>query len=1289
MAGARTHAPRTAPARAAPVRRVVTAPRLATDTARLIQPALRVGAVNDPAEIQAIEMARRVEANSTPAPPPSPSAPPTAAPLRRGVDDQPNTDSLTAPPIPANQADFDLPAAKDVPTEALDSGDVDEIAKGEPADLPDAQPARRTPAAVVGREGGMAPADVAARVANPGTGRMLSPSIRSRMAPHFGTTFEDVRLHDQSADRDAAARIGARAFTHGRDIWLGPGESADDTALMAHELTHVVQQTTGADTLPHDLPRDAVRRDEDEGYFAGKAESYARQVPGYTLITVLYGKTLISGVTVQMSATNLLGGLFGLVPGGTAIFDKLNETHAIEDAFAWVKTRLNTLNITFARITALLAQVLDAAASFSPIENLKRLFKPLVDDILTFVSEITQKVLEFVIKAALKLAGPYAGAVWGVIEQARDAIRLILEDPLGFAKNLVRAVVGGFQQFGTNILDHLKKGVLGWLFGAMAGLGIELPERLDFRGLMSILLQIVGITYANFRKILVKKLGPKGEKMVSFIETSVEIVRVLITEGFLGVWQKILGMIDSFRETIIGGIGQMVSSAIVKAGIGWLAGLSNPIGAVIKVVLAIYDLVVTFLERLQQIAAVAQSVFSSMASIARGQVQTASDFIEQTIGRTVPVVLSFLAALIGLNGIPARISAVFDRLRAPVLRAMEKMVDFVVKKAKALFSKLIGKINSKRKLPGKTFKVGKTEHSIFAEKKGKGLRFMVASENPKPIESVDAATHAEVGNIKEEKSKQDADKLAEEVRQTDKNLDPFEKTNPENEKTPNKSATEKMTKTMDTDTSDLTREGAAIDSNIATTSNVEGTAALFRAKEPRIEGLEGLADGAYSNLKKRGEAVVAAKKFSFKMSDYYELDHTMEKQFPKLLLENLHLLGSKPTDDAQSDLLRSGKPREARNLAAGRAKGGAFADPAAAPLGKLGSPGFDKISEDAPQFPAIALYKGNHIVSKGKGLPGPEEIVKTARAAGGANPGAVVKQSLKRQVEAEVGEIRLAMGKDKDATPEIKASVEAGLAQMLSFNNGLYGMNATKPAPAVPLPNAADLNAGKGSEFAFGGAGVPDFEKQEGAGGPYSARQAGLGLYFEYDHIIDKAYPKRAQALTIATEAMAAEIRQRLLPLGPMTAAQDRRLKILQLLPLFGGGPMQRYTDETGFAVPIYRPLAKEVTRHTGVVEDVARFASQGATAAIAPLTEHVASGDLGAKEHGLAILRAPMKEGFLSRTDHHSNSVRSLYAAQRGIVLKINPAERAAEVNAKMDRIIGNVEAALVQARRQTEALF
>ncbi|MDY6874284.1 MAG: DUF4157 domain-containing protein [Chloroflexota bacterium] len=65
----------------------------------------------------------------------------------------------------------------------------------------------------------------------------------------FGRDFSQVRLHtDSQADRSARA-FGARAMTMGRDIVFASGEYAPQSRsgrhLLAHELTHVVQQ--GAD----------------------------------------------------------------------------------------------------------------------------------------------------------------------------------------------------------------------------------------------------------------------------------------------------------------------------------------------------------------------------------------------------------------------------------------------------------------------------------------------------------------------------------------------------------------------------------------------------------------------------------------------------------------------------------------------------------------------------------------------------------------------------------------------------------------------------------------------------------------------------------------------------------------------------------------------------------------------------------------------------------------------------------------------------------------------------------
>ena len=82
-----------------------------------------------------------------------------------------------------------------------------------------------------------------------GGARPLSPQTRAFMEPRFGADFSGVRVHAGHQAEAAASRLNARAFTHGRDVWLGRGESEGDRRLMAHELTHVVQQAGGGGTV--------------------------------------------------------------------------------------------------------------------------------------------------------------------------------------------------------------------------------------------------------------------------------------------------------------------------------------------------------------------------------------------------------------------------------------------------------------------------------------------------------------------------------------------------------------------------------------------------------------------------------------------------------------------------------------------------------------------------------------------------------------------------------------------------------------------------------------------------------------------------------------------------------------------------------------------------------------------------------------------------------------------------------------------------------------------------------
>jgi hypothetical protein len=78
--------------------------------------------------------------------------------------------------------------------------------------------------------------------------------VRSFFEPRFGSDFGAVRVHTGPDAADAAASIHALAYTVGSDIVFGTGryapESESGKRLLAHELTHVAQQSAGRGRMP-------------------------------------------------------------------------------------------------------------------------------------------------------------------------------------------------------------------------------------------------------------------------------------------------------------------------------------------------------------------------------------------------------------------------------------------------------------------------------------------------------------------------------------------------------------------------------------------------------------------------------------------------------------------------------------------------------------------------------------------------------------------------------------------------------------------------------------------------------------------------------------------------------------------------------------------------------------------------------------------------------------------------------------------------------------------------------
>ncbi len=87
------------------------------------------------------------------------------------------------------------------------------------------------------------PADF--RIPSGNMGRPMPKAVQQKMESYFGAEFSDVRVHVGQH----ASKIGALAFTTGSDVHFAPGRynpmSGAGQSLLAHELTHVLQQRAG------------------------------------------------------------------------------------------------------------------------------------------------------------------------------------------------------------------------------------------------------------------------------------------------------------------------------------------------------------------------------------------------------------------------------------------------------------------------------------------------------------------------------------------------------------------------------------------------------------------------------------------------------------------------------------------------------------------------------------------------------------------------------------------------------------------------------------------------------------------------------------------------------------------------------------------------------------------------------------------------------------------------------------------------------------------------------------
>lgn len=290
---------------------------------------------------------------------------------------------------------------------------------------------------------------------------------------------------------------------------------------------------------------------------------------------------------------------------------------------------------------------------------------------------------------ALGKFGYSLGDIEAIISRGAAVLKAIFTKPIAFVKNLMNAAILGFQNFGKNFLKHLQDSLFEWLTGSLEGL--VLPSTWDFQGVIGVALQMIGISYQNVRKHLVNEVG---ETAVGALEKSFTLVKTLVTDGPMAAWEQLKDMAAEMRDAFVDAVKDFIKGKIIEQAIQWVVSLFLPAAGIIKAVIGIYDTVVFFIQKAKQIASMVSDFLGSIGEIASGNIGAAATAMENGLARGLTLVINFLAQLLHLNGITAKIRDAIQKIRGKVDTVLAKVAKWIAGKAKAIVGKLQSGVKS-------------------------------------------------------------------------------------------------------------------------------------------------------------------------------------------------------------------------------------------------------------------------------------------------------------------------------------------------------------------------------------------------------------------------------------------------------------------------------------------------------------------------------------------------------------------------------------------------------------------
>jgi len=397
----------------------------------------------------------------------------------------------------------------------------------------------------------------------------------------------------------------------------------------------------------------------------------------WDLLIAVLGKNPITGDPVPRNATTLIGGFMKLI-GQQEVWSNMQKANAVGRAWTWFQTTIQQLLAFVASIPSMAInavkslELMDIVVLPRAFLKVGRVFVTFVGNFISWGLNAVWKLLEIV----FDVVSPNA---WGYVKKTGAALRSILRNPLPFVGNLARAAKNGFGLFKTNFPEHLKRGLIDWLTGSLPG--VYIPKAFSLPEIVKFALSMLGISWANVRAKLVKVIG---EPAMKALETTFEIVVILIRDGPAAAWERIKSELTNLKDTVVEGIIEFVIEAVVKKAIPKFISMFIPGAGFITAIISIYDIVMVFVEKIRKIIQVVTAFVDSIVAIAAGRIDAAAKRVESVLAGFLSLAISFLAGFAGLGKVADKVMGVLNRVRAMIDKGLDRLVDWVVTGARKL-----------------------------------------------------------------------------------------------------------------------------------------------------------------------------------------------------------------------------------------------------------------------------------------------------------------------------------------------------------------------------------------------------------------------------------------------------------------------------------------------------------------------------------------------------------------------------------------------------------------------------